>query len=123
MPFVHVRSLPFEHAFNAKRAVEKISGEIARCLDLDIQYITVTWAYLHAYHYAHGGQTHEFQGEDAPPVLVEVLVPENCKQEAREAVVRCAKSSVAAHAQVTAANVFVHVFRGDSGSLKEGTVE
>lgn len=112
MPCIHVVSLPFEEVFDAREAVENISREFAATLNLDIKGVAVAWDYLHAFHYAHGGKTYEFQGVSAPPLLVTLDAPEVAAGEPLDLMARCAAQCVARQAKVDAGNVQVRVKHG-----------
>ena len=54
MPFVHVKSLPFEGSFDAEAAVKRITRDFAQAAGIGAEHVTVTWEYFAPAHYAAG---------------------------------------------------------------------
>jgi hypothetical protein len=124
MPYIHIRSLPFEEDLDISVAVRGISRDFSRDLDVDLEHVTVTWELYGPGHYARGGETCESQPSGSHPVLVDLLVPDSNTCDTVARMLTCVASSIAEHSGVSRENVFVNARFARSGMVFDsGEVE
>ena len=123
MPFIHIRSLPFEESFDAPRVLKQVSREFSELTGIAIEHITVTWQFLEPEHYAVAGEIAYFQPKDSHPLLIRLLVPSFNSPKNIEFMMEHIANIVSKLTSLPKDNVFIHtelahsqqVF--DSGSI------
>lgn len=124
MPFVHVRSLPFESPLSMSSVVEGITRDFANGTGVGLENVTATWDLVTPGHYAVAGQSASFQPSGTHPVLVDLLVPEFNAAEVIEKMLFVIASSISRRTGVPESNIFIncrtaasaHVF--DAGKVE-----
>lgn len=117
VPFIHIRSLPFEPPLDLATAVAALSRDFASATQIDLEHVTVTWELLPPGHYAAAGQTASVQPADSHPVLVDLLAPEfNC-DETVMSMLSAVAQSIARVSGVAEHNVFVNYRQARSGQV------
>ena len=76
MPFIQVKSLPFEEAFNASKAVEAITRDFATDNSIPIIHVHTTWEFYQSGCYAKGEDAPSFQPNFNHPIIVDLLTPD-----------------------------------------------
>lgn len=120
MPFIHVRSLPFEPAVDIADVVAKVSRDFADRTGVSLDHVTTTWILLAPGHYAAGGRTARLQPPDSHPVLVDLLTPDFHDAAAVERMLRVVVDSIADRVGVRQDNIFVCHRRASSGGVLDG---
>ena len=93
MPFIHIRSLPFEKDLDISVAVREISRDFSRDLEIDPEHVTVTWEFYRPGLYASAGETSGTQPSGFHPILVDLLVPDVHSREAAARMLTCVAST------------------------------
>ncbi|HKJ96024.1 MAG TPA: hypothetical protein VKA32_10405, partial [Gammaproteobacteria bacterium] len=57
MPFVHIRSLPFDPPLDVPAIVRRVNCDLSDVLGIPADHITVTWELVAPGHYSVGGRT------------------------------------------------------------------
>jgi phenylpyruvate tautomerase PptA (4-oxalocrotonate tautomerase family) len=117
MPFIHIKSLPFEQGREIGAIVTAVSRDFSEQVGIDIAHVTATWEYLESWHYAAGGRAAVNQPEDSHPILVDLLVPDSNSPEAIEKMLECVASSIADRARVPKNNIFINARLARSGQV------
>ncbi|MCG7897104.1 MAG: hypothetical protein JAY99_17570 [Candidatus Thiodiazotropha lotti] len=117
MPFIHIKSLPFEQPRDISEILQRITEDFSNVSGIDKQHITVTWDLLSAGHYAVAGEVSEFQPESAHPLLVEMLLPDFNSREAIGEYIKAVAESLSRHAQIPINNLFVNCHLARSGQV------
>jgi phenylpyruvate tautomerase PptA (4-oxalocrotonate tautomerase family) len=117
MPFIHVKSLPFEPAFDVEAILEELSDEFATRAGVELKHVTATWQWLQPGHYAVGGTVARQQPDRSHPVLVTLLVPDLYSQATLEHMLTSIPVIIARLTAVPSDNVFVHCQRASSGMV------
>ena len=100
MPFIHVRSLPFEEAFDAPHVLEGLAEDFAKGTGIDLEHVTATWEFFAPGHYAVLGRAARHQPPDSHPVLVDLLAPDFNAPAAVEKMLLTVASSLSKRAKI-----------------------
>ncbi|MFT5389870.1 MAG: phenylpyruvate tautomerase PptA (4-oxalocrotonate tautomerase family) [Gammaproteobacteria bacterium] len=119
MPFIHVRSLPFEPELDVAPILAGLTRDLVDTSGVDSNHVTVTWDYFAPGHYSVGGDAPTVQPASTHPVIAELFVPDFYAVETLEAMLRCVGASIAARAPVDVGNVFVSYRAALSGQVYE----
>lgn len=57
MPFIHVKSLPFEQAIEMPALVQGLTKDFAKGTGIGLEHVTATWEFLPSGHYAVASKT------------------------------------------------------------------
>ena len=117
MPFIHIRSLPFEDPVDIPAVIERVSIDFASDTGIRLDYVTTTWEYFDKGHYAVAGKAATTQRPDSPPVLVDLLVPEVNSDQTVEKMLSAVAGSISEQAGVRRNNIFINVRRAQSGMV------
>jgi len=108
MPFIFVKSLPFDGSFDASAVVEAVTMDFAEGTGTAPEHVTVIWELLPKGHYAVAGQAMEHQPQSSHPLLVEILAPDFNSADEIEKMLSTAASSISKRARVPIANIFIN---------------
>lgn len=117
MPFIHITSLPLETPPNVPVLLEKISAEFAQILGLEVKYVTATWNFLPAGHYATGGKSLEFQSQHTHPLLVDLVVPGFYRTEQVAKALQATATAISVHTNIPKTNLFIQAKVAKSGCV------
>jgi phenylpyruvate tautomerase PptA (4-oxalocrotonate tautomerase family) len=117
MPFIHIKSLPFEEDLEMSSILTAVSRDFSEQMGMKIEHVTVTWEYLEAWHYAAGGRTVANQPSDSHPILVDLLVPDFNPPETIEKMLKCVAASIANRVRIPENNIFINVRPSQSGQV------
>lgn len=117
MPFIHVKSLPFDRTFNVASVLEGLTKDFAKGASIGLEHVTATWEFLPARHYAVGGKTATHQPENSHPVLVDLLSPDFNPPEKIEKMLEVIASSISKHAKIPINNIFINHRQAHSGMV------
>ena len=117
MPYIHIRSLPFEHPRNIAAVVEGIARDFAKASGIALDHVSVTWNFLAPGHYAVAGTAIEFQRQDSHPVLVDLLAPDFNPPDAAELMLHAAASGISQHAGIAIDNIFIEYRQAHPGMV------
>lgn len=117
MPFVHIRSLPFETPIDISTVVEKVSRDLAAATGIGLEHITATWMFFAPGRYAAAGKCVSHQPMDSHPVLVDLLVPDFNSPETVESMLKTVAFSICEHTDVPVQNIFINYQQARSGMV------
>jgi hypothetical protein len=117
MPFIHITSLPLEEPVNMPSLLENISLSFAQLLGLDVKFVTATWNFLPAGHYATGGQAAHFQSPTSHPLLVSLVVPGFYRNEQVAKALQATAAAIAENTQIPKTNLFIQAQVAKSGCV------
>jgi phenylpyruvate tautomerase PptA (4-oxalocrotonate tautomerase family) len=117
MPFIHIKSLPFDRSFNVTSVLEGLSKDFAKGTGLGLQYVTATWEFFPAGHYAVAGKAESHQPENSHPVLVDLLSPDFNSPEKVEKMLHIVASSISKRAKLPISNIFINHRQAHSGMV------
>jgi phenylpyruvate tautomerase PptA (4-oxalocrotonate tautomerase family) len=117
MPFIHVKSLPFDRTFNVASVLEGLTKDFAKGTGIGLEHVTATWEFLPSGHYAVAGKTASHQPENSHPVLVDLLSPDFNPPEKIETMLRVIASSISKQAKIPINNIFINHRQAHSGMV------
>jgi phenylpyruvate tautomerase PptA (4-oxalocrotonate tautomerase family) len=117
MPFIHIKSLAFEKAFDVQSVVEALTLDFSKGTGIGPEHITATWTFLSPGHYAVGGKAAQYQPAESHPVLVELLAPDFNTAETVEKMLMTVASSLSRHTEIPRKNIFIVYRQAHSGMV------
>ena len=117
MPFIHIKSLPFEKPIDIPTAVTNISNDFLRRNGVAIEHITVTWEFMYPGHYAVAGVVAEHQPTATHPVLVDLLAPDFNSQDQVIKMLQAAADSISKHVNIPIGNIFINFHQAHAGMV------
>ncbi len=117
MPFIHIRSLPFQRPFKAAPVLAGLSEDFAAATGIALRHVTATWSFFEPGHYAAGGAIAPGQPDNSHPILIDILAPDFSPPDAIENMLTCVADSIAKRARVPRENVFIHYRQAHSGMV------
>lgn len=117
MPFIHVKSLPFDRFFDASAALEGITRDFAKETGMGLEHVTATWEFLPPGHYAVAGKAASRQPRGSHPILVDLLAPDFNSDANIGKMLAAVASSVSKRAKVPVTNVFINHRPARSGMV------
>lgn len=117
MPFIHIQSLPLETPTPVPALLENISEEFAQILGLDVKYVSATWQFLDAGHYASSGKAQHFQLKHTPPLLARLVVPGFYRNEQISKALQAAAAAIHIHTGILKTNIFIQTDVAKSGCV------
>jgi hypothetical protein len=123
MPFIHIKSLPFEKEVNISKVLQKISWDFSHETGIDEKHVIATWEFYHPFHYAYQGKVVEYQNSGNHPILVDLLAPDFNDKPTIEKMLKTVASSIARLGIVPEERVFINYRCAHSGMvLDEGGI-
>lgn len=117
MPFIHVKSLPFDGEFQAAEVVAGITSDFAASTGVGAEHVTATWQFILPMHYAVAGQVAEHQPQNSHPVLVDLLSPDFNNMETVAKMLKSVAESIAKRTGVPQQNIFINHRQAHSGMV------
>ncbi len=117
MPFIHIKSLPFERPLDIPAVITGISRDFAEGNAIALEHVHVTWEYLEAGHFAKGESAPAFQPEAPHSVLVDLLTPDFNSRDAIGAMLRTLAQSISRRAQIPPNKIFINHRQALSGMV------
>lgn len=117
MPFIHVKSLPFDRTFNVTTILERLTEDFAKGTGIGLEHVTATWEFLPAGHYAVAGKSASHQTVSSHPVLVDLLSPDFNPPETIEKMLEVIASSISQQAEIPVGNIFINHRQAHSGMV------
>ncbi|MDE0040519.1 MAG: hypothetical protein OXT74_00645 [Candidatus Poribacteria bacterium] len=111
MPFIHVKSLPFNQPRDVGAVLEGLTRDFAESTGIKLEHVTATWEFLSEGNYAVAGSAALHQPKASHPVLVELVAPDFNSTEDVEIMLETVASSISKRANVQKDNIFV-IYRG-----------
>ncbi len=117
MPFIHIKSLPFEKSVEIKTVLEGISEDFSHETEIALEHVTATWEFFLPGHYAVAGKSEEQQPGKSHPILVDLLTPDFNDAKTVERMLKCIAKSLAKRAGVLRDNIFINHRHAHSGMV------
>lgn len=118
MPFIHIKSLPFERPFDAASVLQGISKDFSQGVRIDLAHVAATWTFFAPGHYANAGKTCAVQTDSAShPVLIQLLAPDFNTSDRIRLMLECLAEVVAAQAGLKKECLFIEYRMAHSGQV------
>jgi len=117
MPFIRIKSLPFEESFSISKAVLGINNDFSIANGIPLNHVHTTWELFTSGHYAKGEKAPTFQPYSNHPIIVDLLTPDfNGKEEINIMLETLAKS-ISSHSKMNLKNIFINHQPAHSGMV------
>ncbi len=117
MPFIHIRSLPFETPFDVSAIIEEVTKDFAQGTGVGLEHVTATWAFFLPGHYAVAGKAVPDQPQNTHPILVELLAPDFHSAQDIEKMLTTVAASLSKHVRMPIHNIFVYYRQAHAGMV------
>ncbi len=120
MPFIHIKSLPFDLGRDVSRVVEEICEDFAWETEVGLEHVTVTWQFLQPGAYAVAGVSAKEQPAESHPVLIDLPAPDFNAAQDVERMLHAVLRSVSQRAGISRTNIFITYREAESGCVVDG---
>lgn len=117
MPFIHIRSLPFESTIDVPAVLTDISRDFATENDLPLFHVHTTWEFFAPGFYAKGGETPTSNPASAHPVIVDLLTPDFNSIEVAGQMLLTLARSISLRSGMNQNNIFINHRYARSGMV------
>lgn len=117
MPFIHVKSLPFDPPLDVSAVVEGVSRDFAEATGIGLEHVTATWQFFLPGHYAVAGKAARAQPGNSHPVLVDLLAPDLNSPAEVEQMLKSIAASISRRANLPIENVFINHRQAHAGGV------
>lgn len=117
MPFIHIKSLPFEENIDMANVVNNIALDFAKSNGVALEHIYTTWEYFCAGHYCKGGELAEFQPKTNFPIIVDLLIPDFNEEKKIAKMLESIADSISRQLEFPKQNVFINHRQAHSGMV------
>ena len=117
MPFIHIKSLPFQNSFDVSKVIEGVSKDFSKAVGVDLKHVTTTWQFLQPGHYAVAGIAVLSQPETSHPVLVSLLAPDFESSAQIEKALLAVAASISKRTKIPRNNIFINYEQAHSGMV------
>ena len=108
MPFIHIKSLPFEEQHDIPSAVLTISREFADKTGIVLNHIHTTWEFFQPGHYAKGDRAADYQPKQNYPIIVDLLTPDFNDLDTIAVMLECIADSISRQLDFPRHNIFIN---------------
>jgi len=108
MPFIQIKSLPFEEILDFQKMVVGINKDFSIANNIPLLHIHTTWDFYISGQYAKGENAPIFQPQSQHPIIVDLLTPDFNKDEAIEVMLVSLSQSIADHSKMNLDNIFIN---------------
>jgi len=120
MPFIHIRSLPFEQPKQISKILCLINRDFADRLDIPLEHVHSTWEYFRPGHFAKGEMAPQCQPDSVHSLLVDLLTPDFNDPEICTTMLEVLATALAKHAKVSLQKIFICHQQARSGMVFDG---
>ena len=107
MPFIHIKSLPFEEKFDIPNTIKNVAVDFSENNDIQLCHIHTKWEYYQPGYYAKGDKISDFQPKNHYPIIVELLTPDNYDLKIIQIMLECIANSISIHTGFPKNNIFI----------------
>ena len=117
MPYIQIKSLPFEEPKPISEILCRINQDFATRLDVPLEHIHSTWEYFQPGHFAKGDLAPRCQPDSFHSVLVDLLTPDFNDAHTCEMMLEVLAASLANHARIPLGKIFIQHRHACSGMV------
>ncbi len=117
MPFIQIKSLPFEEPKSISEILCLVNQDFSNRLDVPLEHVHATWEYFQPGFYAKGDLAPQSQPDKFHALFVELLTPDFNLNESCELMLEVLAASLAKHAHIPLGNIFIHHRQARSGMV------
>ncbi|MEN8207404.1 MAG: hypothetical protein ABFS24_15570 [Pseudomonadota bacterium] len=108
MPFIHIKSLPFNPSLDRSRIVEGIARDFSGKTGIELFHIHTTWEFFSPGCYAKGDKTPEYQPDARHPLIVDLLTPDFNDMDTIAVMLESIAESISERAVFPKNNIFIN---------------
>lgn len=117
MPFIHIKSLPFEDPVDIAGILKNIATDFSTSTGVELRHIHTTWEYYRPGHYAKGDQAAGYQPENNYPLIVDLLTPDFNDANVITLMLETIADSISRRATFPKNNIFINHRQAHSGMV------
>ena len=117
MPFIQIKSLPFEEPKPISEILCRINQDFSTRLDVPLEQIHSSWEYFQPGHFAKGALAPCCQPDSFHALLVELLTADLNDHQTGEMMLQVLAESLAKHARVSLRKIFILHRQARSGMV------
>ena len=123
MPFIHIKSLPFEQALDFSGIIKNVALDLSDKTGIEINHIHTTWEFYAPGHYAKGYRVADYQPKAQYPIIVALLTPDFNDDPTVVHMLETVADSISRHADFPRNNIFInHSYAHSSMVFDDGQV-
>ena len=108
MPFIHIKSLPFEPELNISRILRAIAKDFSQKTDVSLEHIHTTWEYFQPGHYTTRDRTPDIHPSKYHVVIADLLTPDFNDKKTVKQMLACLADSISKHAHLSRNQIFIN---------------
>ena len=108
MPFIHIKSLPFEEKIDISSAIKNIAIDFSENTGIQLFHIHTTWEFYQPGHYAKGDKVSEYQPKKHYPIIVDLLTPDFNDSADIEIMLESIANSISKNIRLPRNNIFIN---------------
>ncbi|MGF1787665.1 hypothetical protein L4D00_17875 [Photobacterium swingsii] len=109
MPLIRIKSLPFsQQEVPIPQVLNSLSRAVSAATDIDPHHIMLTWDYIPAGHYVHGGKAVHQQPINTHPILIDLIAPNFNTEQQIASILELIASTLIEQVPVAKNNIFIN---------------
>ena len=108
MPFIHIKSLPFEPELKISRVLRAVAKEFSEITNVSLEHIHATWEYFKPGHYATHDIAPGVHHSETHVVIVDLLTPDFNDNETVKQMLLSLADSISKHAVLSRNQIFIN---------------
>ena len=117
MPFIHIKSLPFEEPKNIAFIIKGITEDFSENTGIPLFHIHTTWEFFLPGHYTKGDKNPAYQPEGNHPLIIDLLTPDFNDSGMIASMLVSIAESVSNRAEFPKNNIFINHRQAYSGMV------
>lgn len=117
MPFIHIKSLPFQPPLDVDRILGEIARDFSETTGVELNHIHTTWEFLASGHYARGDDVPRYQPDTRHPLIVDLLAPDFNDAGTITVMLETIAESISSRAAFPINNIFINHRQAHSGMV------
>ena len=108
MPFIHIKSLPFDEKIDIAHIIISIANDFSDETGIKLDHIHTTWEFYQPGHYAKGNKVSEYQPKNQYPIIVDLDIPDFIDLEKIEVMLESIANSISTNVSFPRNNIFIN---------------
>ncbi|MCG6939006.1 MAG: hypothetical protein LJE83_12655 [Gammaproteobacteria bacterium] len=117
MPFIHIKSLPFEEPVDVPGIIKNIAADFSDRTGIQLNHIHTTWEFYQPGYYAKGNKAAGHQPGKNYPLIVDLLTPDFNDSATIALMLETIADSIARRAKFPKNNIFINHRQAHSGMV------
>jgi hypothetical protein len=117
LPFIHIKSLPFESLIDIPSVIIEINKDFAETNNIPLEHVHTIWELFEPGHFAKGDIAPKYQPPTSHSVLVDLLTPDFNSMETVKTMLRTLAKSISIRAKIPIRKIFINHRQAFSGMV------